>query len=709
MTEIEKKISRDRRLYYRIDTVFPVLIAVSEAAAPGRVLGHFQAFTRNISHDGLCLELNDAKGEFQRLLERAPRIQVEIEAPFQKEPIPAEIDVVWNVPANGGKRRLLGVHFRTLEEPLRKKLIRYARRQNLQPYFSGGVLLLILALAFVSYRTTHRIRDGLKTRTLALHETESRLNRIMKEKIRLEKRLVAENRRLYRLQNRIDDYDRRQAELEKRLETAAAAADLTQDDQWKEKLENARQKEQEARIKAGDYLAEKWKIEGELKRILREKKELVRELSEARNARKHMEEAYERMRESPRNTSCRVRLKNGMTVTGSILRRTGTVLHLKVEDGTLEIDRSSIQEVQNIASPSEQALRSAWKREGTAARELRDAAHVPGDEGAGNAPDRVEARGRRLFVDGKPFYVKGVGYGIEYPGLNGGMKDFDKIPFSVFEKDFRMIREAGFNTLRTYEPLNRELLDLAAENGLKVIENICYPSGLTDYSSMLHLSVLLDKALETVYRHKDHEALLMWSLWNDAPWVWAVGGSPLSRYSFETVNGFLKNLCDEIRKADPNHPVTASNVLGFEGSRLGFDFLDVLGFNTYIGGMDCYVQQDADSQLAKLTRIQKRHDKPVVILETGCSTFVERLDQGTVLKKQIETIGESLAGICIFQWADGWNKAGFPDRRDPHIEEHWGIVSGHREPKKGYAAISKIFGAVETESRGYTPPEASAS
>jgi len=88
-------------------------------------------------------------------------------------------------------------------------------------------------------------------------------------------------------------------------------------------------------------------------------------------------------------------------------------------------------------------------------------------------------------------------------------------------------------------------------------------------------------------------------------------------------------------------------------------------------------------------------------METGYSTYINEELQYEVLKTQIEITDEKIAGIVIFQWSDGWWKAGRPDVLDRHIEEHWGIVTGYREPKEGYAEIKRLYNAIPTESFGY--------
>ena len=322
--------------------------------------------------------------------------------------------------------------------------------------------------------------------------------------------------------------------------------------------------------------------------------------------------------------------------------------------------------------------------------------------GEKNGPVKVTWDERNIYVDGKLFYIKGVSYSLNY----GPKHIYSAIPFSVWENDFRMIKEAGMNTIRTYAPLPTKILDLADKYGLKVIENICYPDEKTDYNSKADLERLKRTALAYVKRDKDHPAILMWCIWNDMPFKWSKKGSILKKYDKETVNSFLKGIYDAIKEKDKNHPVTGSNILGKEGEDIGFDFLDVISFNAFLGISDWFEGKFslklAKSQIGKIERVTcLKRKKPGLILETGYSTYCKRYSQGKVLETQVKVAGSTVAGVVIFQWADGWEKAGNPLMQDDHIEEHWGIVDALRNKKSGYKTVSQIFGMIPTKSRGY--------
>jgi hypothetical protein len=318
----------------------------------------------------------------------------------------------------------------------------------------------------------------------------------------------------------------------------------------------------------------------------------------------------------------------------------------------------------------------------------------------------VAIKDNRIYADGSLFFIKGAAYGISAPGLPPGVDGcFSKIPLSVFENDFRMMKEAGINTIRTYEPLPDPLLDLAEKYDLKIIEQIVYPSAYTDYSSDVELKALKKRAVDVVKKHRNRHCILMWSIWNDAPFCYDEPGNPVPRYGFDKVNNFLKEIYLAVKAADKSHPVTAANMLKVKGFDLGFDFLDVIGCNAYIGGhgFNWRGKEEAVNSVKEMKAISKKYNKPVFISETGYSTFVKKETQDKALEAQIESIGCDLAGIVIFEWTDEWWKAGNPSVQDPNVEEYWGILTWDRKPKPGFEVVSKLFNSISTDSLGYSP------
>jgi hypothetical protein len=205
-----------------------------------------------------------------------------------------------------------------------------------------------------------------------------------------------------------------------------------------------------------------------------------------------------------------------------------------------------------------------------------------------------------------------------------------------------------------------------------------------------------------VEKHRKRRGVLMWSLWNDAPFHWGVqGGNVVRRYGLAVVNDFLQALFKAVKAADPSRPITAANVLNAPGYDVGFAFLDVIGLNVYAGVSD-WVSGSFDPALgqktiARVVAIAEKHKKPVYISEIGQSDFAPVAAQAEVIPAQLALIGNRLAGFCLFQWQDNWAKAGDNTRQSHDIETHWGIVDARRLPKAGFAAV---VAAVKAAPRG---------
>src|SRR5688572_6697907 len=95
-----------------------------------------------------------------------------------------------------------------------------------------------------------------------------------------------------------------------------------------------------------------------------------------------------------------------------------------------------------------------------------DADRVPQAEGLCSADPvrgRVRALGKFLTLGGEKWYIRGLTYGPFAPNLRGE-------PFPEPQQighDFGQIRRLGGNAVRLYHLPPAELLDLAAQHGLR--------------------------------------------------------------------------------------------------------------------------------------------------------------------------------------------------------------------------------------------------
>jgi beta-galactosidase GanA len=107
----------------------------------------------------------------------------------------------------------------------------------------------------------------------------------------------------------------------------------------------------------------------------------------------------------------------------------------------------------------------------------------------------------KLFLDGKPFYMKGICY---HPVPKGSTKR----NFLTLNEDLILMKEAGINTIRVYEPIDDiDVLNAINNADIKIIISFGYnQKGIYDIVSGTYI--------EYVKKYLDHNAILMWELGN---------------------------------------------------------------------------------------------------------------------------------------------------------------------------------------------------
>ncbi len=189
----------------------------------------------------------------------------------------------------------------------------------------------------------------------------------------------------------------------------------------------------------------------------------------------------------------------------------------------------------------------------------------------------------RLLRNGQPYAIRGVGG----------------------ETRFAELAAAGGNSVRTWSADHLgDILDRARQHDLTVCAGLWlgHQRHGFDYQNQAAVLKQLDDTLATVRQYKDHPALLMWSVGNEAE---GSGTDPSVWYA-------INHIAREIKRIDPNHPtMTVIAELG-EGAakirsieRFCLD-IDIVGINSY-GGI---------ASLGKRYR-QAGGTKPYIVTEHG--------------------------------------------------------------------------------------------
>ena len=132
---------------------------------------------------------------------------------------------------------------------------------------------------------------------------------------------------------------------------------------------------------------------------------------------------------------------------------------------------------------------------------------------AGHEPARVRVGGKFLFLGRDKFYVRGITYGPFRPEA-GGCEYHD--PQTV-ERDFQLMAANRINTVRTYTVPPAWLLDLAQQNGLRVMVGLPWEQHITFLDEWDRADNLERRIRASVRALNRHPALLAYTIGNEIP------------------------------------------------------------------------------------------------------------------------------------------------------------------------------------------------
>ncbi|MFY0629848.1 MAG: hypothetical protein JXR05_05665 [Flavobacteriaceae bacterium] len=282
-------------------------------------------------------------------------------------------------------------------------------------------------------------------------------------------------------------------------------------------------------------------------------------------------------------------------------------------------------------------------------------------------------QGWDLFVDGKPFEVKGATFG------------YDDV--ANYDTHFKELQFLGVNTIRTWATgeNTKKLLDAAHQHGIKVMVGIWMRHGRPGMEDDDTFDYLKDtegmeamhaNAIKVVTQYKDHPAVLTWGIGNEVYLNIATDPEKLA-YS-----KLLEKICNEIKTLDSNHPITSVEAwtFGLDWWQKYVPSIDIYGLNSYGPGAS-YLQGE----------LKKRNiDKPYIITEFGATgewdikqekngVKVEPTDQqkyDAISKGYTDWIkSKSMClGVYVFHYSSGNDFASpwlFMKHRDFYRPQYW--------------------------------------
>lgn len=290
-------------------------------------------------------------------------------------------------------------------------------------------------------------------------------------------------------------------------------------------------------------------------------------------------------------------------------------------------------------------------------------------KGPSRVKERVEARGKFLFVGEDKFWVKGVTYGTFRPDA-AGQEFWD--PQKV-KRDFSLMAQNRINAVRTYTTPPGWLLDEAQEHGLRLMVGIPWEEHMAFLEDKERARSIISRVRGAVRACKDHKAVLCYAIGNEIP-------APIVRWhGKKAIERFLRTLYLEAKEEDPNALVTYVNYPSTE--YLEPDFVDLVCFNVYL--------ESRESLEAYLYRLHNLAGfKPLVMAEIGLDSKRNGLEaQARSLDWQIRTaFATGCAGVFVFSWTDEWYRGGYDI-----LDWDFGLTTRDRRPKPALEAVRRAF------------------
>ena len=264
---------------------------------------------------------------------------------------------------------------------------------------------------------------------------------------------------------------------------------------------------------------------------------------------------------------------------------------------------------------------------------------------------KIEARGDRLFLNGKPLYLRGINYHDDtgfHPAdsLHESEVAWDE---AALRRDLKLIKSLGVNFVRLpHAPRIAPKLDLFDEMGLLVPEenNLHWWQQIhrkgRPWDGFRATQTHIDKIARATHRQlrkmierdRNHPCVIIWSMSNECP---------------PTQPGVLDTIRESLRIAQRlDRSRLAAHVVAEWHSDYGeddFSLDDVICINGYTREHEWW-----DRELAKLKA--RYPDKPIVQTEVGSGSDIDDT-QALILGNLLKWIGDNpiFSGLTIYDFA----------------------------------------------------------
>ncbi|MCX6150588.1 MAG: T9SS type A sorting domain-containing protein [Ignavibacteriales bacterium] len=280
------------------------------------------------------------------------------------------------------------------------------------------------------------------------------------------------------------------------------------------------------------------------------------------------------------------------------------------------------------------------------------------------------------FIDNNKFFIKGIGYETHTrPGQVPWIYSFNA---DLIREDLQRIKDAGFNTIRTWGALKEEELKLVEESGLKMLFGIWIdPQG--NFGDQSFQTASLNLVNEVLSYSKKYDCIIGYLIMNE----------PQVAHIYDSGSQNLLDLWNAvielIHQKHPGVPVSFSNTM--IGDFIKMDLFDFAAYNAYIYNPTTLTHSHGYAGYLHYLKNNRAPNKPFVVTEFGLSVSPGTASNqygygGNTLKQQSdgdlfmyrELIDAGAQGGTVFQYHDGWWKSGNEYYHDSNAEEWFGLI-----------------------------------
>ena len=315
--------------------------------------------------------------------------------------------------------------------------------------------------------------------------------------------------------------------------------------------------------------------------------------------------------------------------------------------------------------------------------------------GFSQSKNTIELKDNWYYLNGEKYFIKAIGYEIgarpgQHPYQGKRADDLELLKF-----DLKVIKEAGYNTIRTWSQFSEAQLKVVQKSGLKLIMGLeINPDG--DYSDPKFVQECQTSVSKVMDYAKNYDCIITYLVINEPQ------TDHIHKVSGKAFVNLMKTLIDEIHTQHPGIPVTLS------ANAMISDYMDESIFDVY--AYNCYDHSEAQTAtmgfkdyIKGLNQLNGLN-KPFITTEFGYSVSQKGYGRygGQTLTEQSaglisnyrDLMDAGAVGMCPFYYADGWWKGGDQNYHNPEQPEEWFGFWGYRDLNDKFGSPRPVWFAM---------------